>query len=204
MPPGTPPPTLRIINCSARPIVAFALLPCPNALMPEFIPICLATGPLTTMTGEEKYVVHSSPCIQKRSCNAASTLAITIGKYSGLQPAMTALIAIFSIEQGTLSGGTLPIISAASRSLPFSIRITLKGVGGTTGRPSLQPLSKQASMISSASANSTARACRICLPKRSASTSSMPGSCVFDPQPGLKSMSSAPSSCMPVKFCHCF
>ena len=79
--------------------------------------------------------------MQNLSCNAASTDASTTGKYSGLQPASTALIATFSTLHGTLSGGTLPIISAASRCAPRSMRSTRIAVGGTTGRPSLQPRS---------------------------------------------------------------
>src|SRR5438876_609215 len=46
MAPGMPPPTLRTISCRARPMVALARLPWPNALTPLFMPIRRATGPL--------------------------------------------------------------------------------------------------------------------------------------------------------------
>ncbi len=54
MPPGTPPPTLRTVSCSARPMVALARLPWPSALMPEFMPMARAIGPLTMTTGPLK------------------------------------------------------------------------------------------------------------------------------------------------------
>ena len=63
IPPGTPPPTLRITSCNARPMLALARLPWPSAFTPEFMPMRRATGPLTTTIGLEKYVVQSSPCI---------------------------------------------------------------------------------------------------------------------------------------------
>ena len=49
--PGRPPPTLRTTSCSARPIVAFARLPCPSALTPLFIPIARVIGPFTITSG---------------------------------------------------------------------------------------------------------------------------------------------------------
>ena len=45
--PGRPPPTLRTTSWSARPIVAFARLPCPNTFLPEFMPIRRRIGPFT-------------------------------------------------------------------------------------------------------------------------------------------------------------
>ena len=50
---------------------------------------------------------------------------------------MTALTAIFSIEQGAHLGGIGPIISCGSRFVPLSMRSTRSGVGGTIGKPSL-------------------------------------------------------------------
>src|SRR3954469_14692553 len=81
--PGAPPPMLRTISWSARPIVALARLPWPMQLTPLFIPIWLVIGPLTTITGPEKYVVHSRPWILNESVHAASTAASTTGRYSG-------------------------------------------------------------------------------------------------------------------------
>ena len=72
----------------------------------------------------------------------ASMVASTTGKYSGRHPAMTALMATFSTVTTLPRTGSVPSISlgdlpAASRNAPiFSV------VGGTTGRPSVQPRSK--------------------------------------------------------------
>ena len=94
--PGRPPPTLRMTSCSARPIVELARLPWPSALPPEFIPISLVPGPLQTITGPTGIVVASSPWMLNSSLHAASTAVSTHGRYSGLQPAITAAIATFS------------------------------------------------------------------------------------------------------------
>jgi len=48
------------------------------------------------MRGPEKWVDVDTPCRLKDASHAASTAASTTGKYSGRQPAMTELIAIFS------------------------------------------------------------------------------------------------------------
>ncbi len=95
-PPGRPPPRLRTSNWSARPIDSDALLPCPSALTPGFIPIRDVPGPLHTMTGPTGMVVASSPCMLNSSLQTASTAVMTQGRCSGRQPAMTAEIAIFS------------------------------------------------------------------------------------------------------------
>ena len=76
-----------------------------------------------------------------RSVHAAWTAARTTGKCSGLHPAMTALIATFSTVTGTRSGGTTAMTSSGARRVPSSMRSTRAGVGGTTGRPSVQPRS---------------------------------------------------------------
>ena len=71
------------------------------------------------------------------SVQIASIAAITHGRYSGKQPAITALIAIFSIVSSTRSGGASTTTSCGSRVVPLNIRITRSGVGGTTGKPSV-------------------------------------------------------------------
>ena len=62
----------------------------------------------------------------------------TTGRYSGRQPASTALIATFSTVAGAMFGGTTATTSCGSRRVPVSMRSTRSGVGGTTGSPSLQ------------------------------------------------------------------
>ena len=131
--PGRPPPTLRITSCRARPMVALARLPCPKALIPEFIPMARPTGPLTTRTGPTNQVVASTPCMLNSSVHTASTAARTTGRYSGRHPAMTALIATFS----TVTGARLGERSPPPRRALGRCRPAWPGpgvsVGGTTG-----------------------------------------------------------------------
>ena len=115
MAPGRPPPTLRTMSCSARPIVALARLPWPSALTPLFMPIALAAGPLMMTSGPEKCVVQSRPCSTNSGSSAASSTPSTTGMYSGLQPAITALIATFSTVQGARLGGISPTTSSGLR-----------------------------------------------------------------------------------------
>ena len=77
----------------------------------------------------------------KASVQAASTAARITGRYSGLEPAITALIATFSTVQGARSGGTTATTSSGARRVPSSIASTRTSLGGTTGRPSVQPRS---------------------------------------------------------------
>ena len=81
-------------------MVELARLPWPSTLPPEFMSSARRTGPLTMMTGPTYIVVAMTPCRQKSSSSTASTAASSTGMYSGLQPAMTALMATFSTVQG--------------------------------------------------------------------------------------------------------
>jgi len=145
-------------------MVALARLPWPSAFTPQFIPTRSRTGPFTITTGPENQVVASSPCMLNSSVQAASTAASTTGRYSVRQPARTALTATFSTVQGTRSGGTTATISWGSRAVPDNIRSTRSLVGGTTGSPSVQPLSNIASKGSSRAASSTRREVRVSPP----------------------------------------
>ena len=73
-----------------------ARLPWPRALPALFIPTWSASGPETTTSGPEGWVVDTSPRRANWGSQAASTAASTIGKTAGGQPAMTALMATFS------------------------------------------------------------------------------------------------------------
>src|SRR5512138_1514643 len=66
----------------------------------------------------------------------ASIAAMITGKYSGFAPAITALIAIFSIVAVPDFIGILPITSLGERLVPLSILATVSLVGGTRGNPS--------------------------------------------------------------------
>ena len=138
-------------------MVALARLPWPSAFTPEFMPMARVIGPFTTITGPENQVVASRPCMLNVSVHAASTAAITTGRYSGRQPAITALMATFSNVHSTRLGGTIATRSSAARVVPVSMRSTRSGVGGTTGSPSVQPRSNIASASSSAAPRSTRR-----------------------------------------------
>ena len=71
--------------------------------------------------------------------------ARTTGKYSLRQPASTALMAIFSIVAMRQRGGMGPRVSPGSRPAAAIIRATFCAVGMLTGRPSVQPRSKNSS-----------------------------------------------------------
>ena len=139
--PGLPPPTLRITNCSARPMVELARLPWPSAFLSVFMPMRRRIGPFTITIGPENHSVHSRPCILNVSVHAASTAASTTGKYSGLQPAMTAFTATFSTVHSASVGGTTAMISSGARVVAANMAATRASVGGTTGNPSDQPRS---------------------------------------------------------------
>ncbi len=179
-------------------MVELARLPWPRAFLRAFIPISLRIGPLTITTGPENHRVHSRPWMLNRSVQAASTAASTTGRYSGLQPAITALIATCSTVTGTSAGGTTATTSCGSRLVPSSIRRTRASVGGTTGRPSVQPRSNMASASSSSVASSIRRPWRRLPPKRTARASVRLGSTDSEPQPGEKSVVVAASPVWPV------
>src|ERR1700709_2266199 len=88
---GTEPPC-RFCDSSpyARPMGAFAWLYGPIAPMPQFIPISLRIGPFTTVMTEAELDVLP------RAEMPVAASASRMGKYAGLQPAITALTATFS------------------------------------------------------------------------------------------------------------
>lgn len=179
-------------------MVEFARLPWPSTLIPLFMPMARVPGPLHTMTGPTGIVVASTPCMLKVSLHTASSAAMTHGMYSGRQPAMTALMAIFSTVSSTRSGGQSATMSPGARVVPVSIRRTRSRVGGTTGRPSVQPRANIASNSSSAAENSTRRAVTVSPVNRARNLSTMSGSTLMEPQPGRITGRSSPRSAMPV------
>src|SRR5436309_6164603 len=139
------PPTLATRSRRARPMVALARRPGPNTPAAQLMSRAMRAGPLTMKRGEWKLVVADTPWRSKASSHMASTPAISTGMYSGRQPAMTALMAIFSTEARPKLGGTNAISSPASRPDPATMVATRSRVGGTTGSPSVTPRSKSAS-----------------------------------------------------------
>src|SRR5205085_1955767 len=125
-----------------RPIVALARLPEPKALAPGFMPTARATGPFTTRSGAAICVVACTPFRLKAGCASASNAARTTGAYSGLQPAITRLIANTSRLKVPCRGGILHSTSSGSPPSAATIAATVSAVGGTTGSPSVQPCAK--------------------------------------------------------------
>ena len=89
-------------------------------------------------------VVVWSPWMLNSGSTIASTAAMSTGMYSGKHPAITALMAIFSTVATPPSGLMYPISREASRPVAPTIRSTLSGVGGITGKPSDHPPSSMA------------------------------------------------------------
>src|SRR5919109_1457598 len=114
------------------------------------IPTCWTTGPLTITRGAAGSLVACRPCTSNASSSKASTAATTTGMYSGRQPAMTALVAMASIVATPWRGGTTPTTAIGSRPEAAIMRSTNSSVGGTMGKPSVQPLAKYCSMMSMA------------------------------------------------------
>ena len=144
-------------------------------------------GPLTIMRGPTKYVVASTPWRLNASVHEASTAARTTGRYDGLQPAMTALIATFSTVAGARFGGTNATTSVAEREVCSSMRSTRPSVGGTTGSPSVRPSRSRNSNGSRSSGTRTRRDPSWDKPCLTASRRAMSGSWIRDPQPGRSS-----------------
>src|SRR5262249_3256660 len=136
------PPTLATMSRRARPMVALARHPGPNRPRPQLMSSAARAGPLTMNSGEWKVAVAETPWRSKASSLMPSTPAMTTGMYSGRQPAITALMAIFSTVARPKLGGTKAISSVASRPEPATMASTRSRVGGTTGRPSVTPRSK--------------------------------------------------------------
>jgi hypothetical protein len=78
----------------ARPIVAFARQPGPNRPRPQLMRSRSTIGPLTMMSGAPACVVVWRCARPYSGSETACSAATVTGRYSGLQPAMTALTAI--------------------------------------------------------------------------------------------------------------
>src|SRR5207237_6350568 len=137
--PGVAPPTFTQTRRSARPIVALARHPEPKTPAPQLMSSAVRIGPPTITSGDGAFVVADTPWRSNASSHTASTAAITTGRYSGRQPAITALTATFSTVAPPMFGGTTATTSCAPRRVPPSMRTTRSGVGGTTGSPSVRP-----------------------------------------------------------------
>ena len=98
-------------------------------------------GPLTIMIGATGCVVAWIESRLKAGSERASIAVMITGMYSGLHPAMTALTAIRSTVASPCRGGRMATTSSGSRSVQRRNSFTSLSVGGTMGKPSVQPRS---------------------------------------------------------------
>ena len=147
--------TLRRISRVARPIVALGRLPGPNRLTSEFMPISSASGPLTISSGADPPVLAVEPWKLKSGRSIASKAATTMGKCSGRHPAITAFTAAACSDRSRPVAGCREITVSGGRLSAASIAFTRSTAGGTTGKPSVQPCSKQKSMAPSRSSGAS-------------------------------------------------
>ncbi len=103
---------------------------------PSFIPSSCRIGPFTTEIDAQEVV------LLERAEMPVADIASTTGRYSGRQPAITALTATFSTSKAQASrkdvGRIWPTILSAVWEVPFSICSTLCSVGRMIGRQSVQ------------------------------------------------------------------
>src|SRR5262249_55489429 len=135
-------------------MVALARTPGPKRLPPECRPIASRRGPLTMTMRAAPPVLVAGPWSLKSGSPMAERAAPTTGKYSGRHPAITALMAACQAVTARARTGSWRRTSAAGHGPPASIRSTSGSVDGTTGRPSVQSRSKQASMACQGSSTS--------------------------------------------------
>ena len=122
------------------------------------MPICCAIGPCTISRGATGWVVAWIECRLKQGSSIASTAVTSTGMCSARQPAITALTAICSTVATPSRGGTAPMTSPAARPEPATMRATASAVGAMTGKPSLQPRSKNQPCSAVGSAGASTRA----------------------------------------------
>ena len=125
----------------ARPMVALARLPGPNRLLRELMFSSRTTGPWTMVRMPEPPMLEDGPTRLKTGSSMASVAVITTGMYSGRQPAMTALAATLPTVISRRRSGSSPMTSVDGLPVRSMNSATRASVGGTTGRPSVQPSS---------------------------------------------------------------
>jgi hypothetical protein len=139
---------------SARPIVALGRLPLPSTLWVAFMPRLSRIGPFTTTKGALPPVLAVTPCRPNSGSHIAFRHAITTGRYSARQPAITVAMATFSAVIRRRRTGSMPTTVSGARPAVSRKRPTIVSVGGTIGSPSVQPLRWNSSFASNASATS--------------------------------------------------
>ena len=103
-------------------------------------PISWRIGPFSTTSTAQPPVLAVAPCSRNGSCIIAVHAVTTTGKCIGRQPAITALIASFSAVIASPRTGSMPISWSGGIITQSRQARTASSVGGTIGRPSVQPL----------------------------------------------------------------
>src|SRR5437868_11568814 len=137
--PGTAPATCSRIKRSARPVVALARLPGPNAPSPLLYPARSAISPCTIINGATGCVVALTPRRLSFFSPRARVAATSTGMYSGRQPASAALTATMRRVALPNRGGNTASTSSGPRPQPSSMASTRADGGATNGKPSPQP-----------------------------------------------------------------
>ncbi len=124
----------------ARPMTAVARSLLPRVLNEPAMPSSSRIGPLRMTSTAQPPVEAVAPCSRNSGRSIAVTAVSTTGKCIGRQPAMTALIASFSAVIATPRTGSMPISCWGGSIAQSRQAATAEAVGGTMGRPSVQPL----------------------------------------------------------------
>ena len=127
------------INRMARPMVALARFPGPNRLFRELMFSSLVIGPFTMDKMAAPPMLDDGPTRLNTGSNMASVAVKTTGMYSGRQPAITAFAATLPTVISRRRSGSSPTTSSEDRPERSMNSPTRCSVGGTTGRPSVQP-----------------------------------------------------------------
>ena len=146
-----PPSRLRSTRRTARPMHTDARSGPASTEWADDIPSCRRIGPFTTSSTAQPPVDAVAPCTRNSGRHTASTAARTTGKSGGRHPASTALMATFSAVRARCLTGSTPTTWSGGVPAQASMASTRSGVGATTGRPSVQPRSRNSSCTASSS-----------------------------------------------------
>src|SRR4051812_43441459 len=133
------------IRLMARPMTALAgceMSPCPWSIRS-----CRASGPLTQKKLVKEWVLPPWRLYRKAGSAMDCTAAIRMGMYSGRQPAITPLTAMFQGVALRFACGSTATSWSGGESVYFRNSSTLSFVGGVMDNPSLHPFSVKDRLI---------------------------------------------------------
>ncbi len=129
----------------------------PSTLNVPSIPSSRRIGPLTMHRMAEPPVLAVGPWTSKSGWSMPVTAVITTGRCMGRQPAMMALTATFSAVIARWRTGSIPMSWSGGMPTQSSAASTAAAVGGTMGRPSVQPRAWKYSWASAGSSSGIRR-----------------------------------------------